>query len=60
MPHPGFPTDMQPQISVLLAIAQGTSIITESVWDSRFRYVEELRRMGAQFSVDVNWLLLKV
>ena len=52
MPHPGFPTDMQPQISVLLAIAQGTSIITESVWDSRFRYVEELRRMGAQFSVD--------
>jgi len=45
MPHPGFPTDMQPQISVLLAIAQGTSIITESVWDSRFRYVEELRRM---------------
>ena len=52
MPHPGFPTDMQPQISVLLAIAHGTSIITESVWDSRFRYVEELRRMGAQFSVD--------
>ncbi len=52
MPHPGFPTDMQPQISVLLAIAQGTSIITESVWDSRFRYVEELRRMGAQLSVD--------
>ena len=52
MPNPGFPTDMQPQISVLLAIAHGTSIITESVWDSRFRYVEELRRMGAQFSVD--------
>ena len=52
MPHPGFPTDMQPQIAVLLAIAKGTSIINESVWDNRFRYVEELRRMGAQFSVD--------
>ncbi len=52
MPHPGFPTDMQPQIAVLLAIAHGTSIINESVWDNRFRYVEELRRMGAQISVD--------
>lgn len=52
MPHPGFPTDMQPQIAVLLSIAKGTSIINESVWDNRFRYVEELRRMGAQFSVD--------
>ena len=52
MPHPGFPTDMQPQIAVLLALARGTSIITESVWDNRFRYMEELRRMGAQISVD--------
>ena len=52
MPHPGFPTDMQPQIAVLLSIAQGTSIINEGVWDNRFRYVEELRRMGAQISVD--------
>lgn len=52
MPHPGFPTDMQPQIAVLLSIASGTSIINESVWDNRFRYVEELRRMGAQISVD--------
>ncbi len=52
MPHPGFPTDMQPQIAVLLAVADGTSIINESIWDNRFRYVEELRRMGAQFSVD--------
>ena len=52
MPHPGFPTDMQPQIAVLLSIARGTSIINESVWDNRFRYVEELRRMGAQISVD--------
>lgn len=52
MPHPGFPTDMQPQIAVLLSIANGTSIVTEAVWDNRFRYVEELRRMGAEISVD--------
>lgn len=52
MPHPGFPTDMQPQIAVLLTLAEGTSIITESIWDNRFRYVDELRRMGADISVD--------
>ncbi len=52
MPHPGFPTDMQPQMAVLLSIAHGTSIINESVWDNRFRYVEELKRMGANISVD--------
>ncbi|MCI9414241.1 MAG: UDP-N-acetylglucosamine 1-carboxyvinyltransferase [Clostridiales bacterium] len=52
MPHPGFPTDMQPQIAVLLSMADGTSILTETVWDNRFRYVEELRRMGAQVQVD--------
>lgn len=52
MPHPGFPTDMQPQIGVLLSMAEGTSIVTEAVWDNRFRYVEELRRMGAQAQVD--------
>lgn len=52
MPHPGFPTDMQPQISTLLTVAKGTSIINEGVWDNRFRYVEELQRMGAQISVD--------
>lgn len=52
MPHPGFPTDMQPQIAALLSIAEGTSIVTEGVWDNRFRYVEELRRMGAQISVN--------
>lgn len=52
MPHPGFPTDMQPQMTTLLSAANGTSIINESVWDNRFRYVEELRRMGAQISVD--------
>ncbi len=52
MPHPGFPTDMQPQITALLTLAQGTSIVTEGVWDDRFRYVNELRRMGADISVD--------
>lgn len=52
MPHPGFPTDMQPQISVLLSIAKGTSILTESVWDNRFRYIDELRRMGVHVQVD--------
>ncbi|MDR0404703.1 MAG: UDP-N-acetylglucosamine 1-carboxyvinyltransferase [Oscillospiraceae bacterium] len=52
MPHPGFPTDMQPQISALLSLAQGTSIVNEGVWDNRFRYIEELKRMGANISVD--------
>ncbi|HAY63823.1 MAG TPA: UDP-N-acetylglucosamine 1-carboxyvinyltransferase, partial [Ruminococcaceae bacterium] len=48
----GFPTDMQPQIAALLSIAQGTSILNESVWENRFRYVEELKRMGAQITVE--------
>ncbi|MEG0570885.1 MAG: UDP-N-acetylglucosamine 1-carboxyvinyltransferase [Oscillospiraceae bacterium] len=52
MPHPGFPTDMQPQITTLLAIANGTSIVTEGVWDNRFKYIDELRRLGANISVD--------
>ena len=52
MPHPGFPTDMQPQMTAMLAIAEGTSIVTEGVWDNRFKYVDELRRMGAQIQVD--------
>ncbi len=52
MPHPGFPTDMQPQMAVLLSLAEGTSIITEGVWENRFRYVEELKRMGAKIQVD--------
>ena len=52
MPHPGFPTDMQPQMTALLSMAKGTSIVTEGVWDNRFRYVDELRRMGAQIQVD--------
>lgn len=51
MPHPGFPTDMQPQAVALLATADGTSIVIENVWDSRFQYVEQLQRMGARVSV---------
>ena len=52
MPYPGFPTDMQPQIAAALCIAQGTSVLTEGVWDNRYRYVDEFRRMGAQIQVD--------
>ena len=52
MPYPGFPTDMQSQIGAVLCIAQGTSVITEGVWDNRYRYVDELRRMGARIQVD--------
>ena len=52
MPHPGFPTDMQPQITTLLSIAQGESIVIEGVWDNRFRYVEELKKMGADIRVE--------
>ncbi|MCD8004800.1 MAG: UDP-N-acetylglucosamine 1-carboxyvinyltransferase [Oscillospiraceae bacterium] len=52
MPYPGFPTDMQPQMAVALCMAQGTSLLAEGVWDNRYRYVGELRRMGAQIQVD--------
>lgn len=51
MPYPGFPTDMQPQISTLLCCAEGTSIVTEGVWDNRFKYVDELAKMGCQIQV---------
>ncbi|MBR5155185.1 MAG: UDP-N-acetylglucosamine 1-carboxyvinyltransferase [Clostridia bacterium] len=52
MPYPGFPTDLQPQMLTLLLSTEGTSIVTENVWDNRFKYVEELRRMGANITVD--------
>ena len=52
MPYPGFPTDMQPQIAAVLCLATGTSVLTEGVWDSRYRYVGELTRMGAQIRVE--------
>ena len=52
MPHPGFPTDLQSVFGVLLCLAKGTSIITESIWDSRFRYCDELNKMGANIKVE--------
>ncbi len=52
LPYPGFPTDLQPLITTLLAVSDGTSIVTEAVWESRFRYVDELRRMGANITVE--------
>ena len=51
-PHPGFPTDLQPQMLTLLSVASGTSIVTENVWDNRFKYVGEINRMGGNVSVD--------
>jgi len=52
MPHPGFPTDMQPQMTAVLSKAKGTSIVTEEIWGSRFKYIDELKRMGAKIQVD--------
>ncbi|HOJ11860.1 MAG TPA: UDP-N-acetylglucosamine 1-carboxyvinyltransferase [Clostridiales bacterium] len=52
LPYPGFPTDLHPQTAALLCLAGGTSIITEGIWDSRFQYVEELKRMGAAIKVE--------
>ena len=52
LPYPGFPTDMQPQITAVLCLAEGTSLVTESVWNSRYQYVDELKRMGAHIQVD--------
>ncbi len=52
LPYPGFPTDMQPQLAAVLCLAEGTSVVTEGVWENRFRYSDELRRMGARIQVD--------
>ena len=54
LPYPGFPTDMQPQFSVTLAVSAGTSIVTESIFENRFKYVDELTRMGASIKVEGN------
>lgn len=54
LPYPGFPTDMQPQMSVLLALAEGTSTVTESIFENRFKYLDELARMGANVKVEGN------
>ncbi|MDO4277918.1 MAG: UDP-N-acetylglucosamine 1-carboxyvinyltransferase [Lachnoclostridium edouardi] len=54
LPYPGFPTDMQPQIAVTLALAEGTSMVTESIFENRFKYVDELARMGSNIKVEGN------
>ena len=54
LPYPGFPTDMQPQMTVVLGVAQGTSTVTESIFENRFKYVDELTRMGASIKVESN------
>lgn len=58
LPYPGYPTDMQPQIVVTLAISQGTSIVTESIFENRFKYVAELNRMGANIKVEGNTAII--
>lgn len=57
-PYPGFPTDMQPQMAVVLALSEGTSIITESIFENRFRYVDELNKMGAQIRTEGNTAII--
>ena len=59
MPYPGFPTDMQPQIAAALCLAHGTSVITDSVWNSRFRYTDQFMRMGAQIQVNGNLAIIE-
>lgn len=59
LPYPGFPTDMQPQMAVTLAFASGTSIVTESLFENRFKYVDELVRMGANMKVEGNVLVIE-
>ncbi len=58
LPYPGFPTDMQPQITVALALSRGTSIVTESIFENRFKYVDELTRMGASIKVESNTAII--
>jgi len=58
LPYPGFPTDMQPQIATLLALSEGTSIVTESIFENRFKYVDELSRMGAKIKVEGNTAII--
>lgn len=58
LPYPGFPTDMQPQIAVALALSKGTSIVTESIFENRFKYVDELTRMGANIKVEGNTAII--
>lgn len=58
LPYPGFPTDMQPQMAVALALSKGTSVITESIFENRFRYVDELNKMGASIKTEGNTAII--
>ncbi|MDY6323794.1 MAG: UDP-N-acetylglucosamine 1-carboxyvinyltransferase [Catonella sp.] len=58
LPYPGFPTDMQPQITTLLALSEGTSVVTESVFENRFKFVDELARMGATIKIEGNTAII--
>lgn len=58
LPYPGFPTDMQPQLTVTLALAEGTSVVTESIFENRFKYVDELARMGSTIKVEGNTAII--
>ena len=59
LPYPGFPTDMQPQISVLLGLSKGTSIVTESIFENRFKYIDELAKMGGMVHVEGNTAIIE-
>lgn len=59
MPYPGFPTDLQPQFSTLLTVCQGTSIITENIFENRFKFMQEIQRMGAKASVQGRTMIIK-
>ena len=57
-PYPGFPTDMQPQMAITLGLSEGTSVITENIFENRFKYVDELMRMGANIKVEGNMAII--
>ena len=59
MPYPGFPTDLQPQLSTLLTLSKGTSIITENIFENRFKFMQEIQRMGAKAVLNGNTMIKK-
>ena len=59
MPYPGFPTDLQPQFSSMLTVCKGTSIIRENIFENRFKYIQEIQRMGAKATVHEKTLIIK-
>ena len=59
MPYPGFPTDLQPQFSTMLTICKGTSIITENIFENRFKFMQEIKRMGAKVTIEGKTMIIK-